>query len=59
MDGDGAGVAASVADRVDVGSGNGDRRAGRELALGDGDYETPVEFHFKYHKVLPMYPASS
>jgi len=23
------------------------------------DYETPVEFHFKYHKVLPMYPAST
>ena len=21
------------------------------------DYETPVEFHYKYHKVLPMYPS--
>ena len=23
------------------------------------DYETPVEFHYKYHKVLPMYPSST
>mgnify|MGYP001612387542 CR=1 FL=1 len=23
------------------------------------DYETPIEFHYKYHKVLPMYPSST
>lgn len=23
------------------------------------DYETPVSFHYKYHKVLPMYPSST
>ena len=23
------------------------------------DYETPVEFHYKYHKVSPMYPSST
>lgn len=23
------------------------------------DYEAPVEFHYKYHKVLPMYPSST
>ncbi len=23
------------------------------------DYETPVEFHYKYHKVLPMYSSST
>jgi len=22
-------------------------------------YETPIEFHFKHHKVLPMYPSSA
>jgi len=22
------------------------------------DYETPIKFHYKYHKVLPMYPSS-
>ena len=22
-------------------------------------YETPIEFHFKHHKVLPMYPSST
>lgn len=23
------------------------------------DYETPIKFHYKYHKVLPMYPSST
>jgi len=23
------------------------------------DYETPISFHYKYHKVLPMYPSST
>jgi len=22
-------------------------------------YETPIKFHYKYHKVLPMYPSST
>ena len=22
-------------------------------------YETPIGFHYKYHKVLPMYPSST